>query len=74
LAAPVGLGGSRLLETLLPMMRKSGLIQIFWDENRSNLKELFEAVRGERIDSFLKELLWMVTMLRQRREEAFLPN
>ncbi|MCI0693780.1 NAD(P)H-dependent oxidoreductase [candidate division KSB1 bacterium] len=71
--SPGWFGGSRLLETLLPVMRKSGLIPIFWDENRSTGEEFFEAACGERIDSFLKELLLMAAMLRQHRE-ALLPN
>ncbi len=71
--SPGWFGGSRLFETLLPMMRKSGLIPILWDENRSTGEAFFDTARGERIDSFLNQLLWMAMMLRQRRE-AFLPN
>lgn len=71
--SPGWFGGARLLETLLPMMRKSGLIPMFWDENCSTGEEFFDTARGERIDSFLNQLLWMAMMLRQRRE-AFLSN
>jgi hypothetical protein len=71
--SPGWFGGSRLLESLLPMMRKSGLIPLFWDENLSTGEEFFDTASGGRIDSFLDQLLWMATMLRQRRE-AFLLN
>ncbi|MGH7596893.1 MAG: NADPH-dependent FMN reductase [bacterium] len=71
--SPGWFGGSRLFETLLPMMRKSGLIPIFWNENRSTGEEFFDTARGERIDSFLNELLWMAMMLRQRRKNN-VPN
>lgn len=73
--SPGWFGGSRLLETLLPLMRKSGLTPIFWDENSSNGDDIFNAagqfkdhVQCERVDNFLQELMWMATALRQRRE------
>lgn len=73
--SPGWFGGSRLLEALLPLMRKSGLTPIFWDENSSNGDDMFDAagqlkdhVQCERVDNFLQELMWMAAMLRQRRE------
>jgi len=78
--SPGWFGGSRLLETLLPLMRKSGLTPIFWDENSANGDDIFAAsgqlkdhAQCERVDNFLQELMWMATALRQRREIA-LPN
>ncbi|GEM_PF-3489915 len=73
--SPGWFGGSRLLETLLPLMRKSGVMPIFWDENSANGGDVFDAagqlkdhVQCERVDKFLQELLWMAAMLRQQRE------
>lgn len=73
--SPGWFGGARLLETLLPLMRKSGITPIFWDENSAKGDDLFDAtgqfknhVQCERVDNFLRELLWMATALRQRRE------
>jgi len=78
--SPGWFGGSRLLETLLPMMRKSGLAPIFWDENSAKGDEIFNAsgqlkdhVQCERLDNFLHELMWMAAALRQRREIS-MPN
>lgn len=78
--SPGWFGGARLLETLLPIMRKSGLTPIFWDENSAHGDDIFEAsgqlkdhVQCERVDNFLQELMWMATVLRQRRE-VVLPN
>jgi len=70
----------KLLETLLPMMRKSGIMPIFWDENSARGEDIFDAagqlknhVQCERVDNFLQELIWMAAMLRQRREIG-MPN
>lgn len=78
--SPGWFGGSRLLEALLPMMRKSGLIPIFWDENCSKGKDFFEAsgmladqALCRRLDNFMQNLLWMASSLRRRRE-IMLPN
>jgi hypothetical protein len=68
---PVIVGGARLLETLLPMMRKTGLIPIFGDENFSKGENFSEASGAwrQRLDNFLQDLLWMVAALRQRLEQ-----
>jgi NAD(P)H-dependent FMN reductase len=78
--SPGWFGGSRLLETLLPLMRQSELTPIFWDENSAKGDDIFDAagqlndhVQCERIDNFLHELVWLATVLRQRRE-MLLPN
>lgn len=68
--SPGWFGGTRLLETLLPMMRQSGLIPIFWNENFSKGENFFDASGAwrHRLDNFLQDLLWMAVSLRQRRE------
>jgi NAD(P)H-dependent FMN reductase len=75
--SPGWFGGSRLLETLLPMMRKSGLIPLFWDENCCKGEGFFEAsdapidqTQCKRLDNFLQDLLWMALSMRQRREKV----
>src|SRR5438132_1690144 len=37
-----GLGGTRVIENLLPVMRELGLVTIFWDGNFSNAQKLFD--------------------------------
>jgi len=78
--SPGWFGGARLLETLLPLMRKFGLMPLFWDENSSKGDDIFDAagqlkdhVQCDRVDNFLQELIWMAAMLRQRREIS-MPN
>jgi NAD(P)H-dependent FMN reductase len=69
-------GGSRMIESMLPVMRELGLVTIFWDVNFSRVQTVFddegrlldEAFIG-RIDKFLKELIWMSKTLRYGREE-----
>jgi len=41
--SPGWFGGSRMLETLLPLLRKSGLTPIFWDENSARGDDIFNA-------------------------------
>ena len=70
-----GLGGARVIQNLLPVMRELGLVTIFWDGNFSTVQNLFD-VNGvlldqayiKRIDKFLKELVWMAKVLRYGRE------
>ena len=38
-----GLGGTRVIENLLPVMRELGLVTIFWDGNFSSVQNLFDA-------------------------------
>jgi NAD(P)H-dependent FMN reductase len=61
-----GLGGTRVIENLLPVMRELGLVTIFWDGNFSSVQNLFDAsgklldqAYVKRIDKFIKELVWM---------------
>ena len=66
-----GLGGTRVIENLLPVLRELGLVTIFWDGNFSNVQHLFDAngalidqVYVKRMDKFIKELVWMARTLR----------
>jgi NAD(P)H-dependent FMN reductase len=69
-------GGTRVIESLLPVMRELGLVTIFWDVNFSKVRTVFDD-RGQlldpafhpRIDKFMKELIWMATVLRHGREQ-----
>src|SRR5712664_1289952 len=70
-----GLGGTRVIENLLPVMRELGLVTIFWDGNFSSVQNLVDAtgrlqdpVYLKRTDKFLKELVWMAKVLRYGRE------
>jgi NAD(P)H-dependent FMN reductase len=69
--------GARVIQNLLPVMREIGLVTIFWDVNIGTVGKVFaedgrlldEAVirRSER---FIKELIWMATVLRYGRERV----
>lgn len=68
-------GGARVIENLLPVMRELGLVTIFWDGNFSSVQKVFdedgnlvEQAYIKRIDKFLKELIWMSSVLRHGRE------
>lgn len=71
------LGGTRVIENLLPVLRELGLVTIFWDGNFSSVQHLF-ATNGTlldqayltRLDKFLKELVWMAKVLRYGREHV----
>ncbi len=72
-----GLGGTRVVENLLPVMRELGLVTIFWDVNVSGVQKAFDA-SGQlldqslprRVDKFLGELIWMSRVLRYGRENV----
>jgi NAD(P)H-dependent FMN reductase len=72
-----GFGGTRVIESLLPVMRELGLVTIFWDVNISSAHKVFND-SGElrdpamlpRIDKFLRELFWMSRTLRYGREKV----
>src|SRR5713226_8935207 len=64
-------GGTRVIESLLPVLRELGLVTIFWDGNFSSVQKAFDAAGTlletayvRRLDKFLKELMWMATVLR----------
>jgi len=69
------LGGARVIESLLPVMRELGLVTIFEDVNFGKIGSLFDE-RGDlldqnfirRVDTFLNELIWMARVLRHGRE------
>jgi NAD(P)H-dependent FMN reductase len=69
------IGGARVIENLLPVMRELGLVTIFEDVNFAKVGTLFDE-RGnlldegyaKRVDRFLDELIWMSRVLRHGRE------
>src|SRR5262245_48874123 len=72
-------GGTRGIQDLLPVLRELGLVTIFWDVNFSSVQDVFDesgTLRDpayvERIDKFLRELVWMVRTLRPGREQIAL--
>ncbi len=74
-----GFGGTRMIQSLLPVLRELGLVTIFWDGNFSGAHKLFDADGKlldesyvKRVDKFLKELIWMSKVLRHGRESVAL--
>lgn len=71
-------GGTRVVESMLPVMRELGLVTIFWNVNFTSAHKTFEGgtLRDQsylpRIDKFLKELIWMAKTLRHGREQVTL--
>ncbi len=72
-------GGTRAIENLLAVLRELGLVTIFWDVNFSNVQNVFDesgnlldASYLQRIEKFLKELVWMAKTLRHGRENIAL--
>jgi NAD(P)H-dependent FMN reductase len=72
-----GFGGTRVIQNMLPVMRELGLVTIFWDGNFSGVQKLFDGNGAlldpsypRRIEKFLKELIWMATVLRHGREHV----
>lgn len=71
-----GFGGTRVIQSLLPVLRELGLVTIFWDGNFSFAQDLFddkgnirdEATHVKRMNKFLGELVWMSKVLRSGRE------
>ena len=71
-----GFGGTRVIQSLLPVMRELGLVTIFWDGNFSGAQGLFDEAgdlkdrptHEKRLDKFLGELIWMSKVLRLGRE------
>jgi NAD(P)H-dependent FMN reductase len=68
-------GGTRVIETTLPVLRELGLATIFWDVNFGSVGKVFDdkgalldASFIRRTDKFLSELLWMAKTLRYGRE------
>jgi NAD(P)H-dependent FMN reductase len=82
---PVGLcgvsagafGGTRVVESLLPVLRELGMVTIFWDVNVSaagkafdESGQLLDQAMPRRIDKMLAELLWMARALRYGRNSV----
>src|ERR1043165_4960275 len=70
-------GGTRVIQSLLPVMRELGLVTISWDGNFGLVQNIFDATGNlldqayvRRIDKFLKELIWMARVLRHGRENV----
>src|SRR5215471_4432421 len=69
------MGGSRVIESLLPVLRELGLVTIFEDVNFGRIGSLFDE-RGNlldqkvvgRVEKFLNELIWMARVLRHGRQ------
>ena len=70
-------GGTRVIQSMLPVLRELGLVCIFWDVNFGSVQSAFDAAGNltesayrNRIDKFLKELFWMARTLRYGREHV----
>jgi NAD(P)H-dependent FMN reductase len=68
-------GGTRVIETSLPVLRELGLVAIFWDVNVGAVGKVFDQNGGlldpaliRRTGKFLAELIWMARALRHGRE------
>jgi NAD(P)H-dependent FMN reductase len=69
--------GTRVVQSLLPVMRELGLVTIFWDINIGQVGTVFseegrlldDAV-VKRSDRFIRELIWMSKVLRYGREHV----
>lgn len=72
-------GGTRVIETSLPVLRELGLVTIFWDVNVGSVAKVFDESGKllddafvRRTDKFLGELIWMAKTLRYGRENIAL--
>lgn len=72
-------GGTRVIETSLPVLRELGLVTIFWDVNVGSVGKVFDEggrllddAFVRRADKFLGELIWMAKTLRYGRENIAL--
>jgi NAD(P)H-dependent FMN reductase len=72
-------GGTRVIETSLPILRELGLVTIFWDVNVGSVGKVFDEngrliddAFVRRTDKFLAELIWMAQTLRYGRENVAL--
>jgi NAD(P)H-dependent FMN reductase len=68
-------GGTRAVQSLLPVLRELGLVSIFWDLNFGNVGSAFDEsgrlldqAYVRRADKFLQELVWMARTLRHGRD------
>jgi NAD(P)H-dependent FMN reductase len=72
-------GGTRVIESSLPILRELGLVTIFWDVNVGSVAKVFDDSGNlldpafvRRTDKFLGELIWMARTLRYGRENIAL--
>lgn len=71
-------GGTRVIQSLLPVMRELGLMTIFYDLNFANVTQLFDESgllldpipHQRRFKRFLQELVWMATVLQYGRQNV----
>ena len=70
-------GGTRVIESCVPMVRELGLAVTFTDLNFPNVKtkfdddgNLLDEAYDKRIAGFLDELVWLATVLRWGREHV----
>jgi NAD(P)H-dependent FMN reductase len=70
-------GGTRVVQSLLPVARELGLVNIFWDGNFSHVHKAFDEKGNlldqaypRRIEKFIRELIWMGKVLRYGRENV----
>ncbi|MDY6899280.1 MAG: NADPH-dependent FMN reductase [Cyanobacteriota bacterium] len=71
-------GGARVIQSLLPVMRELGLVTTFYDLNFGSVNDLFddsgklleEETYIRRFERFMKELVWMSTVLSYGRKEV----
>jgi NAD(P)H-dependent FMN reductase len=69
-------GGTRVIQSLVPVLRELGLVPIFWDVNFSSVGKVFDesgnvlepTVWSRRAEMFIQELIWMARTLRYGRE------
>jgi NAD(P)H-dependent FMN reductase len=68
-------GGTRVIQSFLPVLRELGLVSIFWDVNFGNVGKVFDESGRlldqafvRRTEKFLDELVWMAKTLRYGRE------
>jgi NAD(P)H-dependent FMN reductase len=72
-----GFGGTRVVESLLPVMRELGMVTVFWDVNVSSVGKAFDdsgnlldQALPRRIDKMIGELVWMARVLRYGRDNV----
>lgn len=68
-------GGTRVIQSMLPLLRELGLVSIFWDVNVGSVGRVFDAQGAlreqafvRRAEKFIQELLWMARTLRHGRD------
>jgi NAD(P)H-dependent FMN reductase len=64
--------GTRVVQSLMPVMRELGLVTIFWDINIGQVGKVFaedgrllDEAFVRRSDRFVRDLIWMSKVLRQ---------